>query len=231
MQNIRALTFDLDDTLWDNRSVMLAAEQSLYGWLGRHYPRIVLQFRLEDMWRLRQDLLQQHPGLRNDVTELRKTSLRAVADAAGYGHDLVEPAFAVFLEARHRITPYSDVVPVLQALRRAGYCLGSLTNGNADVQRLGLGHLFDFSLTAASVGKAKPHPRMFEEACRLAGVNAQELAHIGDEADTDIAGAHNAGVTAIWINREQLPARPEIACHAVITGMPELLALLGVDVP
>ena len=229
MKHIRALTFDLDDTLWDNRPVLMAAEQTLYDWLCRHYPRIRLRYSLEDMWKLRQDLLQQDPELRNDVTALRKASLCITAESAGYDHSLVEPAFAVFLEARHRVTLYSDVVPAIQRLRAAGYCLGSLTNGNADVQRLELGQLFDFSLTAAAVGKAKPHPRMFQEACRRAHVDAMELAHIGDEPDSDIAGAQNAGVAAIWMNRKGLKSNPGIVCHAEISSMQQLLTLLDLD--
>ena len=227
--HIRALTFDLDDTLWDNRPVLMAAEQSLYDWLGRHYPRIKLHYSLEDMLKLRQNLQQKNPELKHDVTGLRKASLRIAAEAAGYDHSLVEPAFSIFLEARQRVTPYSDVAPALQRLRSAGYCLGSLTNGNADVQRTGLGQLFDFSLSAASVGKAKPHPRMFEEACRRAHVSAAELAHIGDEPGTDLVGARNAGVTVIWMNRQGLPTDPGVFCHAQISGMRELLTLLGLD--
>jgi putative hydrolase of the HAD superfamily len=107
--------------------------------------------------------------------------------------------------------------------------LGSLTNGNADVHRLGFGELFDFSLSAASTGKAKPHPRMFEEACQRAQVGAAQLAHIGDEAGTDLAGARNAGVMAIWMNRTGLAADPGVAHHAEIRNMAELLALLGLN--
>lgn len=226
MKHLRALTFDLDDTLWDNRPVLMAAEQTLYDWLCRHYPRINQYYRLEDMLALRRSLLQQDPELRNDVTRLRKISLGIAAQTAGYDKRLVEPAFAVFLEARHRITPYNDVVPVLRKLRKAGYKLGTLTNGNTDVGRLGLAHLFDFSLSAAMVGKAKPHPLMFEEACRRAWVHTTQLAHIGDEPDTDIAGAENAGVTAIWMNRQGLPRAPDTEPHAEIHNMAELLDLL-----
>jgi putative hydrolase of the HAD superfamily len=229
MKHLRALTFDLDDTLWDNRDVLMAAEQSLYDWLGQRYPRIRQHYSLEDMWSLRQELLQRKPELRHDVTALRKDSLQVMAQTCGYDDSLVEPAFDVFLEARHRVTLYSDVEPALRRLRTAGYHLGTLTNGNADVQRLGLGHLFDFSLSAASIGKAKPHPRMFEEACRRAQVSAAELAHVGDEASTDLAGAQNAGVTVIWMNRQGLAAEPGVAHHAEIHDMTQLLALLGLD--
>jgi putative hydrolase of the HAD superfamily len=229
VKHLRALTFDLDDTLWDNRPVMLAAEQSLYDWLERHYPRVTARYSQEDLYALRRDLLQRQPELLHDVTRLRKTSLRLIAESAGYDDGLVEPAFKVFLQARQKVTPYHDVAPALRTLRRAGYRLGTLTNGNADVQRLELGALFDFSLTAASVGAAKPDPRMFEEACRLAGVTAAELGHIGDEPGTDLAGAHNAGVTVIWMNRGGQGADPGVFHHAEVRDMSELLGLLGLN--
>ncbi len=227
MKHIRALTFDLDDTLWDNRPVLIAAEQALYDWLGQRYPRIKARYSMEEMRNLRQDLLRKAPELRHDVTALRKISLCMLAESVGYDDSLVEPAFAVFLETRHRITLFNDVMPALQTLRHAGYCLGTLTNGNADVDRLGFGYLFDFSLSAASTGKAKPHPRMFEEACRLANVATGELAHIGDEPDTDLAGAQAAGVTVIWMNRQGLPADSNVVYHAEVCNMVELLSLLG----
>lgn len=229
MKQLRALTFDLDDTLWDNRPVLMAAEQSVYDWLCRHYPRIGMHYRLEDMLSLRRRLLQQNPELRHDVTALRKLSLGIAAQTAGYDNTLVEPAFDVFLEARHRITPYCDVEPALRRLRSAGYRLGTLTNGNTDVRRLALGYLFDFSLSAATVGKAKPHPQMFAEACRCAQVNSTELAHVGDEAGTDIAGALNAGVTAIWMNRQGFSADTDVVHHAEVRNMTELLDLLGLN--
>ena len=228
MQDVRALTFDLDDTLWDNRPVLMAAERTLYGWLVQHYPDIGQHYRMEDMLLLRQQLLQQDPELRNDVSQLRKHSLRIAAQTAGYDDSLVEPAFAVFLEARHRITPYRDVAPTLRKLRRVGYRLGSLTNGNTDIHRLALGPLFDFSLTAATVGKAKPHPRMFEVACQRAGVEPTQLAHVGDEAETDLAGARNAGVLAIWMNRQWQPPATDALHHAEIHDMEELLELLQI---
>ena len=208
---IRTLTFDLDDTLWDNRAVLLTAEQTLYDWLDGNYPRIAERYSLEDLRHMRDDLVQQDPGLRNRISELRKRTLRTAARAVGYNEQLAETGFAVFLEARHRVTLYDDVIPALQRLRHAGFHLGSVTNGNADVHRLGIGHLFDFSLTAESVGRAKPHPRLFEEACRLADVPPAQLAHVGDEAATDLAGGLAAGVNVIWMNRLEQPATPRSA--------------------
>ena len=231
MNNIRALTFDLDDTLWDNREVIMTAEKTLHDWLVDHYPRLTERYSLEDMCRMRIDLLRRQPYLRNAITELRIQSLKQVARSVGYSDDLAEDAFAVFMEARHRVTLYDDVTPALQSLRKAGYQLGSLTNGNADVHRLGIADLFDFSLTAESVGRAKPHPRLFEEACRQSGVLPTELAHVGDEAGTDLAGGLAAGVNVIWMNRLVQPATAGITPHAEIRDMAGLLAMLGLDIP
>ncbi|MGB5260314.1 MAG: hypothetical protein WBO34_07295 [Gammaproteobacteria bacterium] len=53
MKQLRALTFDLDDTLWDNTPVLMAAEQSLYDWLCRHYPHISRHYGPDDMPNMR----------------------------------------------------------------------------------------------------------------------------------------------------------------------------------
>jgi len=231
MLRIRALTFDLDDTLWDNRPVMLAAEQALYDWLSANYPRIGQRYTLEELSGLRRDLAERDPRLRYHMTALRKASLRLAAESVGYDDGLVEPAFLAFLEVRHRVKPYDDVIPALERLRGAGYLIGSLTNGNADVHRAGIGHLFDFSVSAESAGRAKPHPRMFQEACRLAGIDPSELAHVGDEPATDLEGARVAEVAGIWMNRPGDSDNHEIPFHAEVRDMNQLLKLLGVDGP
>ena len=225
MQQIKALTFDLDDTLWDNRPVLQAAEQTLYDWLLRHYPRIGQRYTVEELRELRMDLARRHTALGQNMTELRKTSLRLAADIVGYDHSLVEPAFEVFIQARHRITLYDDVVPSLTAFKQAGYLVASMTNGNADVERLGLGHLFDFSLSAESIGKSKPNPEIFAAACRHADVEPNQLAHIGDDPTTDLIGGQSAGVKVIWMNRLRQPRTQEIACDAEVHNMGDLLAL------
>ena len=228
MLQIRALTFDLDDTLWDNRPVMLAAEQALYDWLSENYPRIGQRYTQEELTGLRRDLAERNPSLRYHMTALRKESLRLAAESVGYDDSLVEPAFTAFLEVRHRVKPYEDVVPALERLHGAGYLIGSLTNGNADIHRAGIGHLFDFSVSAESVGRAKPHPRLFREACRLAGIGPMHLAHVGDEPATDLEGARVAGVTAIWMNRPGHSDDHEIPFHAQVRDMNQLLELFGV---
>jgi putative hydrolase of the HAD superfamily len=227
MQQIKALTFDLDDTLWDSGPVLMAAERTLYDWLALRYPRIGRHYTLEGLREMRLELLRQRPELGHNMTELRKLSLRLAADTVGYDHSLVEPAFEVFLRARHRIRLYDDVIPALQAFKRAGYRVASMTNGNADVVRLGLGHLFDFSLSAERVGKGKPHPLIFATACRHAAVEPVELVHIGDDPTTDLAGGQAAGVKVVWMNRRRRSRDPGVEMDAEVHCMHDLLSLFG----
>ncbi len=227
MDQIKALTFDLDDTLWDNRPVLLAAEQTLYDWLTSNYPRIGERYTLKELREIRVDLVRQQPELGHKMTALRKISLRLAAESVGYDHSLVEPAFEVFLRARHRITLYDDVVPTLKAFKQSGYRMASMTNGNADVKRLGLGHLFDFSLSAETIGKGKPDPRMFEAACRYANVDPNQLAHIGDDPATDLVGGTAAGVKVIWMNRQHQPRAPGYPMDAEVQSMYDLLTLFN----
>ncbi|MCB1859807.1 MAG: HAD-IA family hydrolase [Gammaproteobacteria bacterium] len=226
---MRLITFDLDDTLWDSRPILVAAELRLHDWLSHHYPRLTRHYSVEDLRRQRQELAAGRPDLRYHMTALRKESLRLAAASVGYGEELVEPAFACFLEARHAIDPYPDVAPALERLRVAGLLIGALTNGNADVRRLTIGPLFHFSLSAEDVGVAKPHPRIFLEACRRAGVERSAMLHVGDEPDTDLAGAQAAGVNVVWMNRGQHSTVPGRPYQEEVGGMYELLKLLSLE--
>lgn len=222
---IRVICFDLDDTLWDNRPVLLAAERRVYDWLAEHYPRITERIAFDAMRQFRLDLAQREPEIRHHMTRLRLRSLQILSEQAGYGDEPVQPAFEVFLQARHDITLYADAEPGLRRLRQWGFRLGSLTNGNASVERLKFDHLFDFSLDAERLGAAKPEPAAFAAACSAAGVSAGEMAYVGDEPESDMRGALEAGMTAIWMNRLNKTWESAHKPHAEVTDMHELLQL------
>ena len=104
---------------------------------------------------------------RHDLTFLRRRALAAQFGAAGLGdlEFLVDEAFEVFLAARNRVELYADVMPSLSRLR-ARYRLFALSNGNADLQRCGIGDLFDGHVTAIAAGAAKPDARIFAQLAR-----------------------------------------------------------------
>ncbi len=200
MRRILGVTFDLDDTLYDNRPVLERAERVLHDWLARHYPRLAERFDIPGLRSLRAAVAQANPHLRHDLTVIRKLALGQAAHACGYSEQLVEPAFRVFHRARNQVQMYADAIPALSSLK-SRYVLGALTNGNADIVQLGLARLFQFAISAADVGAPKPEPPMFQEAARHVGTTPARLVHVGDDPLRDVAGAAAAGLGTIWVNR------------------------------
>ena len=75
----------------------------------------------------------------NDYTVIRKTALHKVAIDCGYDPSLVvEPAFEAFITARQNVTLFEGVIPLLTELQRKDIILGTITNGNADVNKIPL---------------------------------------------------------------------------------------------
>lgn len=227
--SIQLITFDLDDTLWDVGPVIHSAELRLRDWLDQHAPRLG-GFPVESLAAIRRTLVESEPGLKHRISELRRRILFHALHDAGYTGDearaMADQAFEVFLEARHAIDLFPDVHPTLEHLANH-YTLGVLTNGNADVRRLGLADYFQFTLCAEELGIGKPDPRPFWEALGRAGVKAEHAVHIGDHPDDDIGGAQRAGVRAIWFNpggnRWQYEGQPDAEVQR-LAELPGLLA-------
>ena len=201
LTRIRAITLDLDDTLWDTTPVILLAEEKTHQWLGRHYPRVTAKYAMNDLMRLRQEVASAEPDRAHDFTYMRRKVFHWLAEEMDYPpEEFVEAAFEEYLGHRHAVTLFDDVMPALAQLS-ARYPLAALSNGNADIQRIGLDPYFSFSLAARDVGQAKPHPLMFQRACQQFGVDAACVVHVGDHPEHDIAGAAAAGLCTIWLNR------------------------------
>src|SRR5579883_343691 len=154
-RDLRAIAFDLDNTLWDVGPVIVRAEQRLHEWLRENCPRIIERVSIEEMRAARERLARSEPHNAHDFTYLRITALAAHARDCGYAQDVAERAFEVFFAARNELQPYVDVQPALERLRTR-YTLASLSNGNADLQLIGLARLFSVSLNARQIGVAKP---------------------------------------------------------------------------
>ena len=156
---------------------------------------------IESMRALRADIAVKFPEQSHDLTQLRRRALAAQFTAAGFAESLADEALEVFMAARNRVEFYADVRPSLTRLR-AHYRLFALSNGNADLKRCGIGELFDGHVTAAGAGAAKPDARIFAALVRLANVAACDVLHVGDDPLTDVEGARQAGMQAVWLNRD-----------------------------
>ena len=217
------LSFDLDDTLWPVGPVIAGAESALFSWLQQHYPRTVAGHSIESLRVLRTAVTERFPEQSHDLSFLRQRALRDLFGAAGHPEGLADDAFEVFFAARNRVEFFEDVRPALERLR-ARYRLFALSNGNADLERCGIAHLFAGHVTARSAGAAKPDPRIFARLLKEASVEARQVMHVGDDPLTDVVGAAQAGMQAVWLNRDARPwpehfARPS----RTITTLAEII--------
>jgi putative hydrolase of the HAD superfamily len=205
---IRLLTFDLDDTLWELAPVLMRAEDLTHQWLQRHAPTLTARYSAEALRTQRLQLMKEEPARAHRISDLRIDALRRALRAVGSSEEeatrLAAEAFAVFIDARHDVQLFEAVENVLEILQR-DYCLGVITNGNADVRRLGISRFFDFAVSSERLARAKPHPEPFELALSLGRSTAQECIHIGDHVDHDIRAAQRLGIHTIWLNRHGEP--------------------------
>lgn len=223
LSRVRAISIDLDDTLWPIAPTIARAEAALLAWFREHAPAAaILAANPASLREARHYLQIKHPELSHDFTALRRESIRFVLLKGGEDPELADEAFEVFFAERQRVELYDDALPALEWL--AGrYPVVALSNGNADVQRIGLGAHFHAALSAREFGVAKPDARIFHQAAALAGVRPQEVLHIGDDAQLDVLGALIAGLQVAWLNRsgapwEHAPLSPQLT-------VPDLMSL------
>ncbi len=227
MRDIRTITLDLDDTLWAIHPVIERAERKLHDWLRDNYPRIQEKYTPDGISRLREQVVEESPERSHDFTFLRRTVLGRLGIEAGYGDGLVDNAMAVFIAARNDVEVFPEVRPALTALGER-YCVIAVTNGNADVNSIGIRDLFHEVISASSAGAAKPNRKIFDIAVEAGGADADQTLHVGDHPEVDVAGARKAGLKSVWVNRDNQDwpdhlQRPD----GIVRDVGELLALLG----
>lgn len=201
---IRAITFDLDETLWPVWPTLIRAERALHQWLATHAPATAGRYSIEGLREVRDEIARVRLDLAHDVAEIRRVSTIAALERAGDDPALAHGAWEAFMAERQNVEPYPDAIPALERLA-ARYPLATITNGNADVQRIGIGELFRANFMAGTLGIAKPDPRIFHRAADALGVAAHEVLHVGDDIALDVLAAQSAGLRAAWINRGDHP--------------------------
>ena len=200
MSSIKAVCLDLDDTLWPVAPAIEAAERAMFDWLARRCPRITERHDVDSMRRVRDRVAEGFPHSRHDLSFLRMESIRTLAREAGYPEAIAGGAFEAFYAARNRVELFGDVHAGLRRLR-GRFRLMSLSNGNADLDVIGLASLFECSIGAREAGAAKPDPRIFEALLERAGLRPEEVLYVGDDPHADVEGARRAGLHAVWIDR------------------------------
>ncbi len=223
---IKAITLDLDDTLWPIWPTIERAEKALHDWLGEHAPMTAALFSSPLALREVRDYIgANRPELKHDLSAVRRESIRLALYRAGENPLLADQAFGVFSAERQRVNFFDDALQALQFLSTR-FPVVALSNGNADIERVGIGHYFRAAISAREFGVGKPDPRIFLAAAGAVEVQPGEVLHVGDDATLDALGALNAGMQAVWINRDGQLWPHEARPHAVLPSLRELCALL-----
>ncbi|MBN1594436.1 HAD family hydrolase [candidate division FCPU426 bacterium] len=205
---LKAVLFDLDDTLVDHkycRQCALAALQARYPDLRRRT--------IQELEQEQEKQLQANYALVLDgsLTPEEALAERIRGVCATFGVELAGPAEAFAAAAEYervygsnwRLIPgAADLLAALHGRVK----LGVITNGKSSSQRAklkacGLEQWLDFAVVSEEFGAAKPDQAIFFEALKLARAEAGETVFIGDSWEVDIAGASQSGLKAVWINR------------------------------
>lgn len=225
LQNIQAISFDLDDTLWDGSDVLIRAEHAMVHWMAQHTPKI-LQLNNQQLRAKKIAFAQQNPQLANKVSGVRQGFLQQLFQEYNYPSHLAQQCFQVFYEARQRVIPFSDVHAGLTQLGEQ-FTLIAITNGNADIFATPLGRYFDFALQADDFTNPKPHPEMFVSALDRMQLEPQHVLHVGDHPHHDMAGAFAMGMQVVWFNDGKRQWDQTFQPHGQVNSMSQLLALLN----
>jgi 2-haloalkanoic acid dehalogenase type II len=201
---ILALTIDLDDTLWPVMPALERADRDVDDYLRRHYPQVAKIWPIPAMRELRARVAAERIDLAHDFTAQRNLTMQRAFDAAGIAEAPLDAMWEIYATARNSVELYPDALPALEALA-AKWPVASLTNGNADLERIGLRMHFAHHISARDAGVAKPDARIFLAAAEQLGVAPDQILHIGDDPELDVVGARDAGLRTAWINRPGHP--------------------------
>jgi len=197
---VRAITLDLDDTLWPFAPIGERIERVLHDWFVEHSPATAERFPVAEMRALRERVFAEFPQHAHDLGLLRRLTIERALRESGSDPTLASAAHAIFFRERNRVDFYADAQDALQRIA-SRLPVAALTNGNADLAELGIAPLFRFQLGAREYGAGKPDPGIFLETCRRLEVAPHQVLHVGDHPEMDVAGAANAGLRSCWIDR------------------------------
>ncbi|WP_312047403.1 5-amino-6-(5-phospho-D-ribitylamino)uracil phosphatase YigB, partial [Erwinia sp.] len=198
LRPVAAMTFDLDDTLYDNRPVIGRTAKETHAFLQAYHPALN-EFSPLQYQQLRDSLLEKEPDIYHDVSEWRRRAVElamlnsglTASEAEKGSHDVM----AHFAYWRSQIEVPAETHSTLAALA-AKIPLVAITNGNAEPHLFGLDKYFKFILRAGPHGRAKPYHDMYHLAAEKLDLPLHSILHVGDDLTTDVAGAVRSGMQA-----------------------------------
>lgn len=232
LKPIRAMTFDLDDTLYENTSVIRRAESSLLDFLQRTYPETE-KYDIKDWRKIQQGLLKTSPYLKHDMGQLRYRTLEQGLIQLGlnqkFASEGAKLGFEHFYDVRSDFKLDQKVHQTLAKLS-ANLPLVAITNGNVNLQQIGIDEYFTATFKASVRLAMKPAPDMFEAAKAQLKLPAEQILHVGDNLEKDVYGALAAGYQAAWYADDRpmhITAEPTLLLpHVQLNRLAELVELV-----
>lgn len=210
LQMIKYVFFDLDETLIDIKKAQNEAIKSLY---------IKYQFTdrttLEEFTKKWDDLTDYHYKFytAKQISYEEQRRRRVVDLFKGYNVDLDRDPIEIYdiylREFENAWTVYDDVVDTLKELKKEGYVLGLISNGDFDqqvqkVQKVGIYDMFDFINTSSQFAYSKPDARVYESIFKMHGVGYDEVVYVGNSYKKDILPCRQLGIKNILIDRKNV---------------------------
>jgi putative hydrolase of the HAD superfamily len=229
LKPFKAISFDLDDTLYDNHPIIKKAEIDFLLYLNNNYPE--LSELTAHQWNLyKNHLVNEFPALADDVSLWRVAILKRIMIIYGIAEyktiKYAQVAFAEFLRLRSNFRLPTESLALLEKLAKK-YPVIAITNGNVDEKQVGFDHKFQFVLKAGGPFKAKPHKALFVEAARRLNIEVSDILHIGDHLISDVFGAQNNGAQTVWLNEHKLPlSEARLLPTVEINHLDELYSLI-----
>lgn len=227
-----ALTFDLDDTLYANRQVMVATEQAMVRYFAEllaPYSSAGLVFNRHFWWPFRQQTIANNALLAHDVTALRRETYQlgiySLTHDKSLSLALAIQAQDYFIKERSNFKVPDSVHELLDTLAKR-YPLVAISNGNVDTGAIGLTSYFQHFLHAGGDNLKKPDNDMFVKAASLLNIPLSQLLHVGDCGHADVKGALRAGMQSVWLSCYDVGKPVQVLPHVEITNIAQIERLI-----
>jgi putative hydrolase of the HAD superfamily len=232
MPRLRAVLFDIDDTLYSTTAFARTARKNAV----RGMVAAGLRMDEEEVYRELEEVIREFSS--NYEHHYDKLIMRLPREAhAGINPALIVASGVVgYHDTKFGgLYPFPDVVPLLESLRKAGMRVGVVTHGWTLKQaeklvRLKLRDLIDSDAVFISdqVGIAKPNPKLWTQALRSMKLAPEEAMHVGDSLAHDIAPPQSLGLPTVWARRAAKPGQEvgEITPDHVVDDFKELAGVL-----
>ena len=235
---IKAVFFDLDNTLCDSDTAWSIATRETFQLLCKCEPDVSIEAITKAWTTVHEKRFQQLNAGKGSMAALRDSRFQCLFKELGLTQGTMTEELNDFLSSRYltSLRLYEDV-SVLEELH--AYHVGIVTNGAHDnhtdsqfskVQHLGLSERIQSLTISDEVGVRKPNIKVFTVACARAGVLPKEALFVGDSIENDIVGANRVGMTSVLIDRKSDRLIPETGDERpdyVVSNLHDVLSCLG----